>query len=64
MLTRRNPQLKKSYYVAYGQLTKKESSKKTECSYGEMWLTAFTSNEEYESRIVELELNGYSVSRR
>ena len=42
-----NPQFAKSYYIAYGQLTKKEALKKEDCIYGEIYLTGYNTKAEY-----------------
>jgi hypothetical protein len=53
---RSNPQLEKSYYIAYGQLTKKEAAKKQMSLYGSLYLTSYdnlSSFEEAKSKIIE-----------
>lgn len=60
---RDNPQFKQPYYVAYGQLSKTEANKKEDTLYGSMWLTGFATQQEYESKIAELQLNGFRVTR-
>lgn len=59
---RTNPQLK-SYYVAYGQLTKKDAKAKENCVYGSMSLTSYESENEYQAKIDELKENGFRVSK-
>lgn len=61
---RENPQLKKSYFVAYGQLTKKEVKQKEDCLYGSMSLTPYETKESYENKISELKEKGFSVNMR
>ena len=50
---RSNPQLG-GYYVKYGQLTKTAAKAKEKCVYGSMSLTAYNSEEEYNSAIDKL----------
>lgn len=59
-----NPQLCRSYYVAYGQLGVRAANKIVKCSYGEVRLTSFETVAEFEAHIVELEAAGFSVYRR
>lgn len=61
---RHNPQFDKPYYVAYGQLSKKEAKEKEKSIYGSMWLTGYSTQQEYESKINELKQNGFSVRIR
>lgn len=61
---RQNPQLAKSYYIAYGQLTKKEAKEKERPLYGSVCITAFDDKPSYDARIAELEAEGYTVNRR
>lgn len=58
---RQNPQLSKSYYNAYGQLSKTEAKNKEKCSYGSMYLTSFDTEELYNNRINELKSQGFKV---
>lgn len=58
---RSNPQLTKPYYRAYGQLTKKEASKKETCLYGSMQLTSYNTKEEYIEAIQKLNNDGFKV---
>lgn len=60
---RYNPQLPAPYYVAYGQLTKKDVKKKEDCIYGSMYLTPYDSKEKYEDEISRLESAGFRVSK-
>jgi hypothetical protein len=60
---RSNPQLKKPYYVSYGQLTKKDAKKKEDCLYGSMSLTSYETDEEYNSAISKLETEGFKVNK-
>ena len=59
---RSNQQLAKPYYIAYGQLTKKEALKKEDCSYGEMYLTSYNTKEEYIEAKEKLYNDGFRVS--
>ncbi len=58
---RYNPQLSKSYYRKYGQLTKKDAKAKENTSYGGMSLKAFATEAEYQAEIDRLQKEGYSV---
>ena len=59
---RSNQQLAKSYYIAYGKLTKKEALKKESCSYGEIYLTSYDTKEEYDSAKEKLQNDGFRVA--
>ena len=56
-----NPQFSKSYYVAYGQLTKKEALKRENCAYGKMYLTSYNTKEEYVAAKEKLYNDGFRV---
>ena len=56
-----NPQLNKSYYNAYGQLSKSEVKKKEDCLYGSIILTPYDTEELYNDRINELREQGFNV---
>lgn len=56
-----NPQLKKSYYRRYGQLTKKEARARENTPYGSMTLKPFATEAEYQAEIDRLQKEGYSV---
>jgi hypothetical protein len=58
---RSNPQLKKSYFVTYGRLTKKDAQKKEDCLYGSMSLTPYETEEEYNTAISKLEEEGFNI---
>ena len=58
---KRNPQFSRTYYVAYGELTKKEASKKENCAYGTMYLTAYNTKEEYVAATEKLYNDGFRV---
>ena len=58
---RSNPQFARSYYVAYGQLTKKDATKKETTSYGGMTLIGYTTQEEFDVQIELLRASGLSV---
>ena len=60
---RSNPQLKKPYFVAYGELTKKDAEKKENPLYGSMVLTSYDSEEVYDSAISMLIFDGYNVKK-
>lgn len=55
-----NPQFKKSYFKAYGKLTKAEAKKKENCAYGSMYVTAYT-EDEYNAKLESLKSEGYSI---
>ena len=57
-----NPQFDKSYYNAYGQLSKKEAKKKSECLYGQMILSSFESADSYNKQIENLKEEGFKVN--
>lgn len=57
-----NPQLSKSYYNAYGLLSKSESLRKKDCAYGSMHLTAYNTKEEYLNAIEKLKNDGFKVN--
>lgn len=58
---RYNPQLSKSYYRKYGQLTKKQVKSAENQPYGSMSLKAFATEAEYLAEIDRLKKEGYSV---
>jgi hypothetical protein len=58
---RYNPQFDKPYYVAYGQLSKADAKKKEGSIYGSMHLTGYSTQQEYENKIQELNLDGFRV---
>lgn len=59
-----NPQLSRSYFVAYGKLTKKEVKNIENCSYGSMYLTPYSTEAEYNAKIESLKSEGKSVNIR
>lgn len=61
---RSNPQLTKSYYVGYGQLSKVKAESCEECSYGSMTLTGYKTKKEYEDKIKELKSENFTVNIR
>ena len=58
---RRNPQLKKSYYVAEGKLSKKDASKKEDSVYGENYMLSYDTEKEYLDAIDTLKKTGVNV---
>ena len=58
---RSKQQFAKSYYVAYGQLTKKDALEKGKCVYGEMYLTSYNTKEEYVAAKEKLCNDGFRV---
>lgn len=61
---RHNPQLKKPYYVAYGQLTKKGAKAAENCVYGNMYLTPYDDQESYDTAVQAKKDDGYTVNVR
>ena len=57
-----NPQFKKSYYVAYGQLSKTAAREKENCVYGSMYMTAYETESEYNEVIENLKTEGFRVN--
>lgn len=57
-----NPQLKHSYYIAYGQITKREAEDREDCRYGELWMTAYDTEADYLKAISDLRANGSRVT--
>jgi hypothetical protein len=57
-----NPQLKKSYYNAYGKLTKKQIKEKENCVYGSMYITVYDTKEAYENAKQRLVNDGFKVN--
>lgn len=53
---RHNPQFKAPYYVACGQLTKKEAKKKENPIYGSNYMLPFDTEEEYNKELTKLGL--------
>ncbi len=58
---RNNPQFDKPYYVAEGQLTKKDAKKKESSLYGNNYMTGYATEQEYKDAIEKLKADGYSV---
>jgi hypothetical protein len=56
-----NPQFKHSYYLKYGQLTKKEAKKEEECIYGSMILTGYETEEEYNKAAKDIFVGGFII---
>jgi len=57
-----NPQLKNSYYIAYGQITKREAKDREDCHYGELWMAAYDTEAVYLKAITELQAKGRRVT--
>ncbi len=51
---RHNPQFKKPYYTAEGQLTKKEASRAEETIYGANVMLSYETEKEYKEAIKKL----------
>jgi len=59
---RGNPQLKNGgYYKAFGQLSKAEANRKEKCVYGSMFLSSYSTEEEYKSTLESHKSKGYSI---
>ena len=58
---RNNPQFKKPYYIAYGQLTKKDVKRKEKCMYGDLCITGFVNKEDYDNTLLSLKQKGFSI---
>lgn len=56
-----NPQFKKPYYKAYGQLSKADVKKKENAIYGSMVLAGYDTFQEYNAQILQLQADGFSV---
>ena len=60
---RSNPQLPNGgYYKAFGQLSKTDAKRQEKnCLYGGMRMTAYTTEEAYQSALTEHAIAGYSI---
>ena len=58
---RSNPQLKKPYYVACGQLSKKDAAAKEKAEYGDNTMLPFATQAEYDAAIAKLKADGFTV---
>lgn len=58
---RDNPQLKKPYFKAYGQLSQTSAKEKEKSAYGSMSLTSYNSEEEYQKALDKIKSDGYSI---
>lgn len=58
---RNNPQLDKPYYMACGQLSKREAAKKEESLYGYNVMFEYRTLKEYSAALSKLERDGYAV---
>jgi hypothetical protein len=56
-----NPQIK-TYYIAYGKLTKAEQKAKSNCAYGSILITTYKNEAEYNAAIEQLKSQGFKVS--
>jgi hypothetical protein len=59
---RHNPQFKNPYYITCGQLTKKEAKAKENSMYGNNFMIAYETEEQYNEAIEKLKTNGQRVS--
>lgn len=58
---RHNPQMKNPYYVAHGQMTKKEAKNWEKPIYGDNYMQSFVSEQEYNEAIEVIKKEGFSV---
>ncbi len=58
---RHNPQFDKPYYVACGQLTKKDAKAMESPLYGDNHMIEYQTEQEYNGAIEKLKSDGYSV---
>lgn len=58
---RLNPQFEKEYYVACGQLTKKDARRKERSLYGENFMLEFKTEQEYITALESLKEKGFIV---
>jgi len=58
---RHNPQFNKPYYVPQGQLTKKDANKMENSIYGDNYMLAYETEQEYKDAIEKLKAEGYRV---
>jgi len=56
-----NPQFDKPYYVAKGQLTKKEAKKIENSIYGNNYMLQYNTEIEYKEAIDKLKADGFKV---
>lgn len=59
-----NPQLSKPYYIAYGQMSKKDAKKANETSYGSIYIDSYNTKEEYDLVITDITSKGFNISYR
>lgn len=57
-----SPELKDTYFIAYGQITKKEAEWREDCIYGELRMTAYNTKSDYLKAIADLRSSGKRVS--
>lgn len=58
---RNNPHFKKPYYVACGQLTKKDAKAKESSLYGDNTMLSYATEQEYKDALEKLKADGYNV---
>lgn len=58
---RSNPQFKQPYFIACGQLSKKEAKAKENSIYGTNYMVAYDTEDEYILAIETLRMDGFSV---
>jgi hypothetical protein len=58
---RNNPQLLKPYYILCGKLSDEQVNAMSEPLYGSIELTSYMTEQEYNDKIEQLRLDGYSV---
>ena len=57
-----NPQFKKSYFNAYGRMSKAAARRKEDCLYGSIITTGYNTEKEYLEKIESLKKDGFSVN--
>lgn len=58
---RYNPQFRNPYYVALGQLSKRDANKNKKAVYGKNAVLGFDTEEEYNKHLQKLKDDGFSV---
>lgn len=58
---RENPQLDKPYFVALGQLTKKDAAKHSKTLYGRNIIHSYTTEGQYSAKLNKIKADGFSL---
>lgn len=58
---RTNPQLKKPYYTACGQQTKRQARVMEDCLYGSNLMLSYPTEKQYKDAIESIKSDGYTV---